>query len=378
MNAEEINVLYVDDEINNLNSFKATYRKTYQVYTALSANEALNILDGTDIHVIISDQRMPEVTGVELFKMIEERYPDPIRVLLTAYTDSEVLIDAINRGHIYRYLTKPWNEIDLNSCILNAYDKYLSSKELKEKIEELKRANDDLSRFIYSVSHELKAPLASAIGVVHLAKLDNLFNAPGGEYWGLVEECCKRLEYHISTSLDYYKNNHYAGIIKPVHFKNLIDALVNVHKRANNISDQIKFNINVSQPENFSGDTFRVEIILGNLISNAIKYQRSDEQYKRVDISVNATAAEAVITVADNGIGILDEDIAKIFRQFYRGKSKSPGSGLGLYIVKEAVEKVKATMSVQSAINSGTVFVIKIPNVTIGKEKGVDDFGTVI
>jgi Signal transduction histidine kinase len=374
MNTEEINVLYVDDEINNLNSFKATYRKTYQVYTALSAEEALHILDETDIHVIISDQRMPEVTGVELFKLVEEKYPEPVRVLLTAYTDADVLINAINQGHIYRYLTKPWNEIELNNCILNAYDKYQNNRELKEKIEELKKANGDLSRFIYSLSHELKAPLASAIGVIHLAKLDNLFEAQGGEYWGLLEECCKRLEYNISSSIDYYKNNHFTGIIKPIYFKSLVDTLISVHKRANNIAEEVNFNTSVNQGVDFNGDIYRIEIILGNLISNAIKYQRVDELNKTVSISVEVSSNEAVAAISDNGIGISQEDIAKIFKQFYRGKSKSQGSGLGLYIVKEALEKIGATISVQSTVNNGTTFVVKIPNISYKKEKEADHF----
>ena len=376
MNIEEINLLYFDNDITSLNLFKAAHEKKYQVHTALCVAEVLSILDENEIHVIICNEQSPENTGIELLKSIRELHPDPIRILLTTYKGSEILIDAISQGYIYRYLTKPYSEIDFDNCIVNAYDKYLTTKELKEKIEELKKTNDDLTRFIYSISHELKAPLASAIGVIHLAKLDNLFDAPGGEYWGLLEECCKRLEYQITSSLEYYKNNHFAGIINPIDFKIVIDTLINVHHRANNNSNKIYFNINIDQTLEFCGDSFRVELILSNLISNAIKYQRIDEQFKKVDITVNVSSTEALIKISDNGIGISENDIAKIFKRFYRGKSKSQGTGLGLYIVKEAVEKIKATISVQSMESSGTVFVVKIPNLAF--EKGSDDFSIAI
>ena len=114
----EINVLYVDDEENNLISFKASFRRYFSIFTANSAERAHEILRENTIHVLITDQRMPKTLGTELLAKAAKDYPDQIRVLLTAFADIEALKDAINRGHIFRYLEKPWNDDELNKKII--------------------------------------------------------------------------------------------------------------------------------------------------------------------------------------------------------------------------------------------------------------------
>src|ERR1700751_717271 len=103
------NVLYVDDEENNLNSFRAALRRDYNIFTALSRDEGIEILQKTDIHVVVTDQRMPNMTGVQFLQRIPGDQ-DNIRIILTGYSDIESIIDAINTGKIYRYITKPWDE----------------------------------------------------------------------------------------------------------------------------------------------------------------------------------------------------------------------------------------------------------------------------
>ena len=110
MKGEKIKILYIDDEINNLTAFKASFRRSYEVYTAVSPLEAKKVLKDIEVHVIIADQRMPGMTGVEFFDSIKEQYPEPLRILLTGYTDIEALVDSINKGQIYRFVKKPWNE----------------------------------------------------------------------------------------------------------------------------------------------------------------------------------------------------------------------------------------------------------------------------
>lgn len=129
MNEKNINVLYIDDEINNLNSFKATFRRNFNITTAESADEALKILEKETIHVILSDQRMPKMTGIEFFESIQTIYPFPIRILITGYTDINAVIDAINRGQVYKYLTKPWVEDDVKIFVEKAYEVYRLRKE---------------------------------------------------------------------------------------------------------------------------------------------------------------------------------------------------------------------------------------------------------
>jgi signal transduction histidine kinase len=357
MNVPTVRVLYIDDEENNLTAFKASFRRQYEIYTAISAMDGLKILQNVPIQVIIADQKMPEITGVEFFKSIAETFPDPIRILLTGYTDIGSLADAINHGDIYRYITKPWNDLELHNSIKNAYDAYRAKIDLRNKVAELEKTNDELNRFIYSISHELRAPLVSVIGILNLVKMENLFYS-SGEYWGLVETCSNKLDYYIQKTLQYYKNNKTVSDKTSINFETLISELIEVYSYSDR---ETHFTININQNQEFHGDAFRIEVILGNLISNAIKYQRDNESYKKVSIEVDVTSQDATISISDNGIGILNEHLEKIFTQFFKSNNHN-GSGLGLFIVKEALNKINGSIKVSSNETEGTTFKIHIPN----------------
>ena len=141
---KKISVLYVDDEENNLFSFKAVFRVKYQVYTAISGDEALKILGEKPIEIIITDQRMPNMTGVEFLERVIEKFPDPMRLLLTGYADMNAVVDAVNKGKIFHYLSKPWNEEELDITINRAYEAYLQKEKLKEENKLLGTSNDQL------------------------------------------------------------------------------------------------------------------------------------------------------------------------------------------------------------------------------------------
>ncbi|GAB3660537.1 hypothetical protein GCM10028791_34570 [Echinicola sediminis] len=141
---EKIRVLYVDDEENNLQAFKATFRREYKVHLAISAEKGREILKSEKVDIIITDQRMPEETGVEFLESIIPIYPDPIRILLTGYTDIQAVIDAINKGQVYHYLTKPWEEEYLKTVIKNAFEVFSLRKENKKLTDDLLKANEQL------------------------------------------------------------------------------------------------------------------------------------------------------------------------------------------------------------------------------------------
>lgn len=129
MSNTPINILYVDDEIHNLTAFQATFRRVFNIYLAESAKDGLTILKNEDIHIIITDQRMPGMTGIEFLASILIDFPDPIRFLLTGYSDLNAVIDAINVGQVYLYATKPWMEEELKNNIIRAYEVYSLRKE---------------------------------------------------------------------------------------------------------------------------------------------------------------------------------------------------------------------------------------------------------
>jgi response regulator RpfG family c-di-GMP phosphodiesterase len=141
---EKIRILYVDDEENNLQAFKATFRKDYKIHLALSAEEGREVLKSNDVDIIITDQRMPDETGVDFLTSIIPRYPDPIRILLTGYTDIQAVIDAINKSQVYHYLTKPWEEEYMKTVIKNAFELLSLRKENKKLMEDLVETNKNL------------------------------------------------------------------------------------------------------------------------------------------------------------------------------------------------------------------------------------------
>lgn len=140
----KINVLYLDDEENNLFSFKAAFRLKYNVFTALKGADALDIIRNNDIQIIITDQRMPEMTGVEFLEKVIKIKPDPMRILLTGYTDMGAVVDAINKGKIFHYLNKPWSEEELTQTISRAYEIYLNKKNIIDQKSKLEISNEQL------------------------------------------------------------------------------------------------------------------------------------------------------------------------------------------------------------------------------------------
>lgn len=141
---EKIRILYVDDEEHNLQAFKATFRRDYKILIAISASEAREILKNEEVDVIVTDQRMPGETGVEFLESIIPNHPHPIRILLTGYTDIQAVIDAINKGQVYHYLTKPWEEDYLRTVIKNAFEIHQLRIENEKLTKALIKSNDQL------------------------------------------------------------------------------------------------------------------------------------------------------------------------------------------------------------------------------------------
>jgi signal transduction histidine kinase len=359
MASEKIRILYIDDEVNNLNAFRANFRRTYEIYTATNTLEARKTLQSIPLHIIIADQRMPGTSGVEFFNAIKENYPDPVRILLTGYTDVEALIDSINKGEIFRFIRKPWDEYELQNTISNAYEIYNTRKELENKIIELEKTNDELSRFIYSASHDLRSPLMSVLGIINLSRLDHSVNDPNG-YMKMIENSILRTDGFIQKLIEYYKNAKLQPDYEQIDFAGLIQDCLEESRRQDS---NIRFEVEVDQKAPFYGDIFRISIILNNLISNAIKYQKPGTTEPLVKIKVAANTYLATLTIEDNGIGILSEHLNSIFKMFFRTKSNNkPGTGIGLYIVKEALTRIGGNITVSSVYGQGTRFVITIPS----------------
>lgn len=357
---ERIGILYLDDEEQNLLSFQALFRRDYDVHTATNAPDAVQILNSQNIQIIFSDQKMPDVSGVEFFEMILHDYPDAVRILITGYADIEAVIDAINKGQVYRYVTKPWDANDLKICVENALEKFRRDKELVAKNKQLAEANAELEKFVYSASHDLRAPVASIMGVVKVAKMEGM-DDKAAEYFAMIEKSANRLNEFATNIIHYYQNNHSEELIEEVNFDSLIDEVFDKYQHlAENVN--ITFRKDVAANSLYRSDNYRIRMILNNLVSNAIKFADNKKQPCFVDVSVVQNKEKAVVRVSDNGIGISPQILPTVFEMFFSNTDKNVGSGVGLYIARQAVKRLGGVISASSEQGKGSRFTFEIPN----------------
>jgi PAS domain S-box-containing protein len=157
----EDKILYIDDEQANLDGFKFNFRKDYQVLLAASTREAFEIISKNTIKVVISDNRMPDMLGIEFFEILSISHPDIIRIIVSAYADTDVVMQAINKGKVYKFITKPWNKNELQVTINNAFESYNLRQQNQELLSEMTFKNKELEdlnfRLMIEVAERSKA-----------------------------------------------------------------------------------------------------------------------------------------------------------------------------------------------------------------------------
>jgi signal transduction histidine kinase len=359
--SDKVKVLYIDDEPDNLTGFKATFRTHYRILLAENMEQATEHLEkNPDIRVIFCDQRMPGKTGVEFFEDVRTLFPLPIRILITGYADIEAVIAAINRGNIFRYIRKPWIEQDIVSAIEEGSKFYIATSMLSIKNQELQMAYTELDKFAYSVSHDLRGPLTGILGAIDIAR-DMADINEMKELLLLVEKSVFKLEDYISSMHDYYSSRRGELKIADIDFNQVAEELKDIYgiyAKTNKIS----FKITVNQPEPFRSDELVIRMILNNLITNAIKYQKKHFHDKSIGLDIAISHAMATMVISDNGIGIPESHFEEIFNLFSRVTSHRAGSGIGLYNVKGALLKLGGNIEVSSVVDEGTAFKLTIPS----------------
>lgn len=234
----------------------------------------------------------------------------------------------------------------------------LQEKEIENA--ELLKVNQELDRFVYSVSHDLRAPLTGMLGVMMLAERESK-DPQMSEYFRLLKGSVKRLDCFIADILDYSRNSRLEQRVEKVDFKLMLDDVTDNLRSVVGKVEGVKILANINDEHEFKSDRLRLSMVLNNLILNAVRYRKLGDEpsFVKVDITTNEKGAD--ILVEDNGIGIKEEVQEKVFDMFYRGSDASVGSGLGLYIVKEALDKLNATIKLTSVLGKGTKFAIHLP-----------------
>ena len=368
---EKYNILYVDDEPSNLRIFKDTFRRSFNIHIATSAKEGIQILDDHNIDLIISDQRMPEMTGVELLKYSFQKYPKTNRILLTGYSDIKAIEDAINQARVFQYVQKPWSEKSLLEIIGDA----LRVQELEEENERQKEAlkiakekaekSDQLkTEFIYNLTHEIRTPMNGIIGFASLLENDDLDKTDRKHYLKIIQNSTSQLLRIIDDILEISQLvTKQVKVIKSEF--NLNDLILELHSlfnlKINNHNLQLTLNNQcISNGEIINSDRSRLYTILSNLLDNAIKFTDEGE----IEIYCAKETNYIKIFVRDTGIGIPENSIQTIFQRFSQTEqdavNKSGGLGLGLSIAQENAKLINGELSVESKIGEGSTFCLTL------------------
>lgn len=232
-------------------------------------------------------------------------------------------------------------------------------EELKATLEELSERNFELDQIMYKTSHDLRSPLSSILGLVNLARMDT--EGSQREYLEKIEGRIKKLDEFIKSMLNYARVSREETGYETVDLKGVTRECIQELEYLENFS-VVRVSCNFTGTDTpFINDPVRVKIIIGNIISNAYKYYNPYVK-STLKIAVNVTPKQAIIVIKDNGIGIRDEYTDKIFDMFYRATESSQGSGLGMYIVKQAVEKLNGKIEVKSKFGKGTSITVALPN----------------
>jgi signal transduction histidine kinase len=201
--------------------------------------------------------------------------------------------------------------------------------------------------------------LASLTGLINLT--EKSMSAESQEYVALMKRSVKRLDQYITKLANYTRNSNLGLEYNDINFQPLINDIIEAYQFLPN-ADRIDFKVSIYGTQKVTADLFRLQLVLNNLISNAIKYYNPYEPHPFIEIAVASNTKSFELTISDNGIGITEEFKDKIFNMFQRATTQAHGSGIGLYLVKKALAKMKGKVEVQSEYGKGTKFILTIPN----------------
>lgn len=391
-------ILYVDDEESNLRIFKNTFRRQYNIVTASSGLQGLALLENGNIDLILTDQRMPGMSGVDFLKKAIDKFPELNRIMITAYTDYDILREAVNTLKIFQYVEKPWKEEEIKSTIDRALELHrlkIENRELTTSLlmnnNELKRINEELneeidkhkitqlelirekeyaencnrlkSSFLANMSHEIRTPMNSIMGFMDLIVEDDTSVGERDEYMGLVQKSCIQLLHIIDDIVEISKIDSGNIELKRsiVSINELLEKLFIIFKiQALNVDFKLTSLVPEANSSNFY-DATKLEQVLVNLIGNAIKFTQNGHIYFGAEL----TGETVTFFVEDTGVGISSDNFDLIFQRFSQVDGshirKFGGNGLGLAISKGYIEKMGGEIWVESEIDRGSRFLFTLP-----------------
>lgn len=376
MAGERERILVVDDEESVRILLKRTLTEAgYDVVTAANGQEALDKVSQLQVRVVLSDIKMPGISGIEVLRKLTADHPDICVIMATAVTDTQTAIDIMKLG-AYDYISKPFNQDDLLMRVRKAIEKLELEEKIKESTAELEVAmrsaqvaNQAKSDFLASMSHELRTPLTSILGLSEVLQEEYFgkLNSKQKEYLNDIHESGQHLLLLINDILDIAKIE--AGKMElelgPVVVKELLEnSLIMIKEKAG--KHNIKLDVDLA-PEikglKIQADERKLKQIIFNLLSNAVKFTPDGG---RIQLGASCEDEKLAVAVTDTGIGISLEKQEKVFQEFYQVEAglrdKTPGTGLGLPLSRKMVEMHGGEIWCESeGEGKGSRFVFTIP-----------------
>jgi signal transduction histidine kinase len=367
-------ILFVDDDEANLIVFEAACGEEFSVLLASSADAAMKHMHTEEVGVIVADQRMPGTTGVELLERVRHEYPDTVRMLITAYSDIQAAIGAINRGHVRRYLRKPWEPGELKTELADALDIYAMSRKLaalEVRLRETERVYA-LGVVVASIAHELRNPMMLVTtGLSFLeSEVDRLRELPAArEFKARLDEMASSIvdtRTGIDGVLDIVRGIELPTKSDPNILTDATDFAEVLRLSLRLVSSELKrsasLELDVTGAPRVHASATRLGQVVLNLIVNALQAVSTRPRGQNViSVRLRSENGSAVLEVADNGVGIAESDSHRIFDPFFTTKA-GLGTGLGLAISKKIVEDLDGTLTADRDPRlGGARFTVRLP-----------------
>ncbi len=411
----EHQIAFIDDEPGVLESLKWVFKdEPYKIRTFEHPSDLLNILDTEDFALVVADQVMPEIEGINLLQLVKEKCPATVCIIMTAHADLKVAINAMNQGNIFRFVFKPWDVVELKTAVKNAIDLYESKTEVRrlwkitrDQNEQLLELNSKLKVKVVEQNREIKqtekekneladqlidaqkmeamGTLASGIahdfnnilsGIVGYSEVAMLLadnNKQVSNILGKILEACDRAKSLINQILSFSRQNYQAHDEEPIQVAPIISEVIKLLRVSLPENIEIRENINKNTGLIKASPTMIHQVIM-NLCTNAIHAMKENGGTLAIDLSTTKLIPESSLVnnnmkpgsylklvISDNGPGIAFGTMEKIFDPYFTTKEKGEGTGLGLSVVHGIVKNYKGTVTVNSEPDVETTFEVMLP-----------------
>lgn len=365
--SKELQILLIEDIQEDMELMSMTLRKAgmrFKIRQVDTREEFIHALSDYNADVILSDHAIPQFNSLEALSMARKVKTNIPFIIVSGGVSENMAKTCIQQGandyvlksDIYRL------PLAIQKALRASTISYATREDLLHKVEDLTRANNELEHMVYGVAHNLRSPLNSVLGLLDLAKQEGEAASKNlKHYFQMMEESIRKLDGSVNDLLKYAKNTKKEISIEKIDFRSIIDEGIQQMKFIKGF-DRIRATVEVSQSSLFYSDTYRICAIINNLISNSIKYMDYSKSNPSIEINVEANKHKATLEFKDNGIGINAAYLSKVFTMFYRATSQNEGSGLGLYLVKDTVQRLGGTVHIESKEGDGTTFYITLPN----------------